>query len=77
MYFYRVAFNDPTNKPVVSRIMKEARALNPSFLTAHIRGMQMDPKGWKHALFIPLHFIIKYLPDVIYTYYRTLCQESS
>ena len=36
--FFRVAFKSSVNQAVVSRLIREVQALNPSFQACHIRG---------------------------------------
>ena len=36
---FSVTFKDPHNQHVVNTLIQEVKALNPSFLTQHIRGM--------------------------------------
>lgn len=38
MQFFRVTYKDPKNQAVVDRLIGEVKALNPEFLTQHIKG---------------------------------------
>ena len=37
LFFSRVTFRDKTNQSVLSRLVHEVKALNPVFLTQHIK----------------------------------------
>ena len=38
LFTLRVTYNDPANQRILNRLLKEVKALNPEFLTQHVKG---------------------------------------
>ena len=71
---FRVTYKDSVNQSVLDRLLREVKALNPEFLTQHIKGIRINNKV-PYSIAIPTVGYI--FTDAAYRFYRSRCEDES